>query len=115
MKTFYAALAVFALLLAAVFINTAHVCRVTAELQEELSSFSDAESALTAVTELWQKERDILALSKPMDCVWEVDRCLLELEKAVQKRDAAEVDAALRAVSNAVARIRYIEGLRPCP
>lgn len=114
MKTFYAVLIVFALLLAVILCNALYIDRRTTALQEHLNALPYAASREAALTELehhWSRCRDVIALSKPLELVWRIDEHLIELRSAVVRGDSDDFDLALRLALDAVARVQRIEGL----
>lgn len=114
MKTFYAVLIVFALLLAVILCNALYIDRTVAALQQHLNSLAHAEDAEAALTELercWEQRRGIVALSKPLELVWRIDEHLIELRSAVVRDDGDDLDLALRLALDAVTRMQRIEGL----
>ena len=114
MKTFYAVLIVFTLLIALILCNTLYIDRTTATLREHLSALPHAASTKAALAELeqyWSGRRGVVALSKPLDLVWRIDELLIELRSAVVRGDSDDFDLALRLTLDAVARVQRIEGL----
>lgn len=119
MKTFYVVLTVFVLLLGIIFANALYIDRTTDALQQQLClvlSKADAGAAAAAAQEFWEQRRSIVMLSKPMECVWDLDQRLIEVKNATETPQAEDtLTSAIRSAQIAVERIRHLEGLRAAP
>ena len=115
MRTFYAALIAFSLLIGAVCANAVYVGHTTTALQQRITALADAENAsaaLSDVEEFWCRHKAAIAFSKHGECIREMEQSLNELSKAVKQADANELEEAVRAAIGVTERIRRAEGLR---
>ena len=114
MKTFYASLIVFFLLLALIACNGHYVKRTTAELETMLSEHLQmpAETdALQKIEEAWQKRKRVLSLSVSFEEMRALDEQLLAMRAAVTTDSAADFETARLLAIEALVRIREPEEL----
>ena len=93
MRTFYAALIAFSLLIGGVCANAVYVGHTTAALQQRITALADAKNAsaaLSEVEEFWCRHKAAIAFSKHGECIREMEQSLNELSKAVKQADANE-------------------------
>ena len=114
MKTFYASLIVFFLLLALIVCNGFYVRKATAALEALLSELSRSpveEAALSNVEGTWQKSKRVLALSVAFEEIRALDEQLLTLRAAASTGSAADFERARLLAIETLVRIRESEGL----
>lgn len=114
MKTFYASLIVFFLLIALIVCNGVYVKRTTAALEALLSEISQMPSSaesLQAIEEKWQSSKKILSLSVAFEELRELDAQLLSMRAAVSTGAAADFERARLLAMEALIRMREPEEL----
>ena len=114
MKTFYASLIVFFLLLALIVCNGVYVRRSTAALEEMLSALSQMPTdvdSLTEIEEAWQEKRKPLSLSVSFEELRALDEQFLSMRAAVTTGEAAEFERARLLAAKTLAHIREFETL----
>lgn len=114
MKTFYASLITFFLLLSLIIYNGSYVKRTTAELETLLSEHTQMPAgtdALQKTEDVWQKSKKVLSLSVSFEEMREIDEQLLSMRAAVTADSAADFEKARLLAMEALARIRESEEL----
>ena len=112
MKTFYATLAVFALMLGLIVWNACHIHQTANELTAQLDAMPQCEQSLAALDALsayWEKERRVLALSTAFEDIAALDDCITEMRTAAALGEEAEYIKSRAIAYNIIARIRRIE------
>ena len=112
MKTFWAALIVFVLLIVLITINACYIQKTAAKIQEVLSSLSSApndENGLEGLDELWRKHREIFALSVGHEEVKEIDKQLIAMHVAAREGAKNDFHCARLLAIETLDHIRQLE------
>lgn len=110
MKTFYASLAVFALLLLLIFCNGRYVRHATEEMEALLSNATQTEE-LNEIESAWQVRKRFLSLSVSYEEIKEVDQKLCIMKAALDTGSAESFEEARALAIEALTRIREFEKL----
>ncbi|MBR6727823.1 MAG: DUF4363 family protein [Clostridia bacterium] len=115
MKTFYAAIALFLLLLCLILANTLFLHRVTDELELRLHKISteNAYGALQELESYWQQKKRILGLSIPTERLNRLQDRITEMKVLLDAADAAGFAHAHALALSAVEQLRESESLSP--
>ena len=116
MKSYFATLAVFGVLLAGMLTNAAYIDRTTAEMSERIDSLPSfdapsSEQELEEIIALWQQKQRLVCLSTPLESVESVTDCFRDMEHARKNGDGAEYEVARSRASNLIRRIARLERL----
>jgi len=116
MKSYFATLAVFAVLLIGIIANTVYINRTVTEMNaciDALPSFDapNSERELEKIIELWGSKQPIVCLSTPLESVESVTDCFRDMEHARASKDKAEYEVARSRASNLMRRIARLERL----
>ena len=112
MKTFFATVVIFLLLLGIILWNTLFVNATVQELEVRLSALSTPQAAadsLTALEDYWQEQRCRIRLSVPSETVLRLDTHLAALRAALLVGDAAGFARARAEALTVVRSIRDAE------
>lgn len=113
MKTFYAALSAFALLLIMIFANVLYIQGTARELTAQLRPFLSenyTEAEMDELEAYWKRRRVTVGLSIPAENVRSIDEHLIEMRSAAACQDRDSMDTAARLALNAVSRMKDVEG-----
>lgn len=113
MKTFYATLSAFALMLVMICANALYIKNTARELTAQLRPFLSEERTEAEIAELeayWSKRKTVVGLSIPAETVWSIDEHLTEMRSAAARHDNDGMDTAARLALDAVSRMESIEG-----
>ena len=116
MKSFYAAMLVFAVLLLLILCNTLFIHRTASEMELRIDAVVEAEDALGAVEELeryWQKKRTPVRLSLHGNIILSIDEHIEEIRWAVEQGKSDELMLAVRQLRAAVTLMRKSHGISP--
>ena len=108
MKTFYASLAAFALLIALIVCNGIYVRRTTAELEMLLSKGADA-TAFSKAESKWQEHKRLLSLSVSYEEMRELDNQFLAMRAAKNTNSTVTFEKARLLAVESLAHIREFE------
>ncbi len=110
MKTFIVALAVFSLLLCVIILNALFVNRSMNELEDAVSSLSPCDAtALSEVTELWEKRYTLLSLSVSRNEMRDMDVWMAEMRIAAERSDVLQFETARAQALDSIGDIRRLE------
>jgi len=112
MKTFYAALAVFAAMLGLIVWNALHIHTTAAELTARLDampSCTEAQAEVESLAAYWEQKRGLVALSTLYGDVTALDNCIAEMRVAIALGEETDFAQNRALAYNAVARIRRVE------
>lgn len=116
MKSFYAAMLVFAALLLLIFYNTLFIHRTASEMELRIDAVVNAQDALSAVQELecyWQKKRTPVRLSLHGSIILSIDERIGEIRWAVEQEKTDELALAVRQLKDAVRLMCKSHGISP--
>lgn len=112
MKTFYASLIVFGVLLALILTNAFFIRHATKEMDDLLNALPTSEdmgSTLESLIAYWEKHKKWISISTSSEVINNVDDHMIELQSAFDQNDAEGFDLAIRLTRNTIARIRREE------
>ena len=113
MKTFYATLSTFALLLVMICANAFYIKSTARELTVRILPFLNedyTEAEIAALGAYWEKQRTLVGLSVPAEAVFAIDEHLTEMRSALACHSKDDMDTAARLALDAVSRMKCIEG-----
>lgn len=112
MKSFYASLAVFALLLLLILCNMTFIRQASAEIEHRVDAIVEGENAAASLEELeryWQKKRPIMGLSVRGDVLLRIDEHLGKMRWAIEQQKTDELLLAVRLLKDNIAFLRKAE------
>lgn len=113
MKTFYATLSAFALLLVMICANAFYIRSTAKELTVQILPFLNedcTEADIASLEAYWDKQRTLVGLSVPAEVVFAIDERLTEMSSALACQSGDDMDTAARLALDAVSRMKCIEG-----
>ena len=90
MKTFFATLGVFVLLLALIVINCLYISHTMRVLEQQLLALPYASERVSAVDELerfWKTNRTLVGISVSYNDIREMEKCLIQMRTAATQED----------------------------
>ena len=112
MKTFFAALAVFALLLTMIAVNACYIRRTADKMEAALSPSDkplDASEALAGLETLWKEHRNTFGLSVSQDEIRTLDREIIKMRVALQAGAETEFTRARELALESIREMRQME------
>ncbi len=112
MKTFFASLIVFFLLIAIIVANyfyVNHTASVLSDMLEALPDCENAEAQTEALLAYWSREEGCLGLSIPFEELQQAANVFLELHHAAREKDRYEFEKYRLLAENAVDDLRRLE------
>lgn len=112
MKTFYAALVIFLILLILIVCNGIFIRRTAKELEEKLQTLppcEDAEAAVAALSDFWEARKTWVGLSIPNEIVRDMTDRMTEVAVAAKQKNSENFDLAIQLSINAARQLRYAE------
>ena len=112
MKTFYASLIVFVLLLALISVNAVFIHRTAGDLETQLRELPSCEAAEHAVAQLeayWNKRKAWIGFSVPATKMEEMSNHITELRNAAEQQDCKDFELARSLTLETLWRIRHHE------
>ena len=116
MKTFWAALIIFGLLLLLIAGNAVFIHHTATELEDRLSDLPPCAEATDAVNDLqafWQKRQEWVGLSVSYEEIRKLDECIIEMQSACAQGEESDFETAKCLAFSAVAYIRRLERFSP--
>ncbi len=112
MKTFFIAIAIFALLLGVIVWNSFFINRTMDTMEAALEALPACESAAGALEDLetyWEKRHALIACSISFDEINQMDTCLAQMRAATQQKDALQFETGRLLAQRAVEDMRRLE------
>lgn len=113
MKTFYASLVTFTLLLLLIGANAVYIRKTATKLEEHLTTLLIDGSSFQEMDELetyWERRKPFVSLSMPSEVVWSISDRIIEIRSAVTQQDKDGLDLAVRLAIEDVSRMKNTEG-----
>lgn len=112
MKTFYAALVLFAILLGAVALNFYHINHVADELNRQLEALpacEEAQEALDGMYVYWEAHKKCASLSISYEVLYQMEENITDMKSAVAKKEDSEYEKARALMSISIKQMRRLE------
>jgi len=112
MKTFYASLVLFAVLLVAVVLNFNHINDVADELNRQLDALPACEEGQAALDEMyayWDSHKKCISLSVSYEVMYQMEENITDMKSAVAKQEDAEYEKSRALMRISIRQMRRLE------
>ena len=112
MKTFCAAILLFAVLLGAVILNFYHINRVADELGRQLEALPACEDAAGALEEMygyWDRRKKGISLSVSYEVMYQIEENITDMRSAAASSESAEYEKARALTRISLKQMRRLE------
>lgn len=112
MKTFWAALTLFMILLVVVALNFYHINHVADELNRQLDalpSCEDAEEALDEMYHYWDGHKKCASLSVSYEVLYKMEENITDMQSAVAEKEESEFEKARALMRISIRQMRRLE------
>lgn len=112
MKTFWAALALFAVLLGVVVLNFYHINHVADELNRKLDALpacEEAEEALDEMYRYWEGHKKCASLSVSYEVLYKMEENMTDMRSAMAEEEASEFEKARALMRISIRQMRRLE------
>lgn len=112
MKTFWAALVLFAVLLGAVVLNFFHINHVADELNRQLDALPACEQASEALEEMyryWDGHKKCASLSVSYEVLYKMEENITDMRSAVAQKEENEFEKARALMRISIRQMRRLE------
>jgi hypothetical protein len=112
MKTFYASLAVFALLIVLIGCNTVLIGRISREIEcfaDSLCQSDDLQEEAAKLEAYWKEKRPVVGLSVCDEVLLQIDEQISEAAFAAKEKKTDDLQKAVRLLKESMVRLRRAE------